>query len=168
MPIDEDPAQPPEAPDIHRSLQLHPAQWIGISMLLLIPLLALFGLFGETHQIVRAETAELSAVAEYPSRYRYRMLNSIWLDVTNTTATVLDTVTVALDTAYASRFSNVVAIPEFEHPYTIELTDLEPGDTRRVRVELEGEHYGRHSGELRISAAGADTARLPLSTFVFP
>lgn len=40
--------QPPEVPDIKRRIQLHPWQWIGIPLFLLIPILALFGVFGET------------------------------------------------------------------------------------------------------------------------
>jgi hypothetical protein len=134
----------------------------------MIPVLALLGFFGESWATGEDRTAEISVETRYPSRYRYKTLNSVRLDVTNTSNGILDTVSVEVDTAYLSRFSTVVAIPAFEYPYLIELTDLGPGETRRVRVELQGEQYGRHRGEIRVSASGADTARVRLSTFIFP
>lgn len=160
--------QPPSAPDIHRRFNLNRWQWLGVMLLLLIPLLALFGLFGESWGTDRDQTAELSVEIRYPTRYRYKMGKSIQLDVTNRTNALLDTVNVEIDTAYLSEFSSVVAIPAFEHPYVVELTALEAGETRPVRVEIQGENYGRHNGEIRVSAGGADTARLHLSTFIFP
>ncbi len=95
------------------------------------------------------------------------MVNELRVGVTNTTARVLDSVTVDVDTAYASRFSSALAIPAFEHPYRVQLSGVQPGETRLVQVELEGDAYGRHSGEVRVSA-GSDTARVRLHTFISP
>lgn len=168
MPTPEHEPQPPHAPDVSRHVHLHPWQWVGVPLLLLIPLLALLGVFGESRATVRAETAQIALELQYATRYRYKTINSLSLDVTNRTGAWLDTVTVEIDTAYVSRFSNVAAIPSFTGAYTIELTAVEPQETRSVRVELQGEHYGRHRGELRATASGADTARLQMSTFIFP
>ena len=168
MSTEEEEPQPPGAPEIDRKLRVNTWQWIGVPLLLLIPLLGLVGVFGETRDTARVRTAELSVEVEYPTRNRYRMQDDLRLDLTNTAAGPLDTVVVEVDTAYASRFSSVVAIPAFERPYVIELTDLEPGETRRVRVQMQGERYGQHGGELRVSAGGADTARVVLRTFIFP
>lgn len=164
---DED-LQPPAAPDLPRRLRLYTSQWIGMPLLLLIPVLALFGVFGESRHVVTARTGELAVEAEYPARNRYGMLADLRLAVTNTTAAALDTVTVVLDSAYATRFSSLTAIPDFERAYVIELTDLQPAETRRVRIELEGNEYGLHRGELRVGVRGAGTARLGLDTFIFP
>jgi len=168
MPSRPDSPRPPEPPEIEPEFRLLPGQWVGICLLLAIPLLALAGVFGESRETGRARTAELAIQVSHPDRFRFKMLSGLRVDVTNTTAAVLDTVTIDIDTAYLGRFSTVAAIPAFERPYTIRLIDLEPGETRRVQVEIQGEHYGRHHGEIRIGAAGADTARLPVRTFVFP
>lgn len=160
--------QPPKAPEIDRRFHLRRWQWIGIPLLLLVPVLAVIGFFGETRATAHARTSELAIQVEYPTRYRYKMINSLRLNVTNTSPGQLDTVTGLLDTSYPARFSTVVAIPPFEHPYSIPIVGLKPDEVRRVRVELQGEHYGRHTGELRITAGGADTAVIKLSTFIFP
>jgi hypothetical protein len=90
------------------------------------------------------------------------------LTVRNAGVRMLDTVTVELDTSYASRFSRVEAIPGFVRAYAIELIDIAPGETRRSLIELEGRSYGRHSGELRVTAGGPDTVRLRLGAFIYP
>jgi hypothetical protein len=161
-------SSPPAPPGIGRQIRLTPWQRFAVPVLLGIPILALLGVFGESWDTASQATSNLELRLEYPTRYRYKMLNSLNLDVSNTSAGPIDTITVALDTAYASRFSTVVGIPTFEFPYTLELTDLPPGETRRVTIELQGERYGRHSGDLLVTSTAADTARLPVSTFIFP
>ncbi len=168
MSMDDEASQPPEAPEIERRFKLHRAQLIGVPILLLLPVLALVGVFGEARQTLSTGTSEISATVEYTTRHRHSMLNRLLLDVSNTTAATLDTVTVEIDTTYVSRSSDVTAIPSFEYPYTIQLTDLHPGETRKVHVEYHSHRYGPLSGELRVSSGGADTARLALSTFIFP
>ena len=168
MTTSDDVPEPPPPPDIDRKFQLHRGQWIGIVLLLLIPVLAMFGLFGYTWHTVEGDTDALSVEMRYPGRYRYRVLGSMEMQVTNRTNTAIDTVTIDVDTAYLARFSKVIAIPDFKHAYLIELTDLEPGESRHVSVEIRAERPGLHRGEVRVSASPADVARLPLSTFIFP
>ncbi len=168
MARDEDVEQPPPAPEIDRRFRLHGVQWVGIPILLLIPVLALFGVFGERWQSVSGETTELSVALDYPSSYRYHIINSLRMEVTNRTEALLDTVTIDLDTSYIEHFSNVSGVPPLDHAYALKLLALEPGETRRVRVELRGERYGRHEGVIRVTGTGADTVRLPVSTFIFP
>src|SRR5687767_10667054 len=124
--------QPPEIPEFRRAIHLSSWQRIGIPILILVPLLALFGVFGQTAEIAEAETESFSVRMEYPSRSRYEMLSSMHLDIVNTGTGTIDTVTVSLDTAYAARFSSVGAIPDFERAYEVEVTDVAPGETRRV------------------------------------
>lgn len=168
MSTSDDVPQPPPAPDIHRRFQLHRGQWVGIGLLLLIPLLAMAGLFGYTWHTVEDDTDSLAVELRYPARYRYRVLGSMEMQVTNTSNAAIDTVTIDVDTAYLARFSKVIAIPDFKHAYLIELTDLGPGESRHVSVEIRAERPGRHSGEVRVSASAEEVARLPLTTFIFP
>lgn len=158
-----DPPGPPEAP---RHVRLYRFQWIGLPLLAIVPILALAGAFGESWRVEEATSASLDATVHYPSRYRYKQLNSIEVWVTNRGAAAVDTLTVALDSALANRFSTVRAIPSFREPWEVELTDVLPGETRLVVIELQGERYGRHVGDLELM--GLDTVAVPLSIRIFP
>ena len=158
--------QPPSKP---RHLTFHRFQWIALPLMLLIPVLALLGVFGESSDQVRDETGELSLYVDYPTRYRYKQINTVEVFVRNRTPETIDTVLVALDASYAERFSTLMFIPAATEPFEVELLDVAPQETRRVWVEIQGEHYGRHRGDLKAYRPGAvDTARVSLSTFIFP
>jgi hypothetical protein len=158
---------PPGPPEIRRRLALYRFQLIGLPFLLAIPLLALLGVFGERWQNVSGEGGALEASARYPAVFRYKMIDAIELHVRNRGHAVLDTITISLDSAYAGRFSTVTAIPPFNGPFELELTRVEPGASRRVRIEIQAERYWSHSGYLTVAAAG-DTIRMPLTTMVYP
>lgn len=158
---------PPDPPEIRRRLSLYRFQLLGMPFLLAIPLLALAGVFGEGRRTVSDAQGALTVSVRYPSIFRYKMIDAIELHVRNRGATRLDTVTVALDTAYAGRFSTVTAVPPFTSPFAIDLPHLEPGESRRVRVEMQAEQYWSHSGSLVI-AAGPDTIAVALTTLVYP
>lgn len=161
-------ARPPPAPSIERRLRLHPAQWIGVPLLLLVPLLAVLGLFGEARETLDAHAAAISVEANHPTRSRHGLPGHLWLEVRNDSPGVIDTVTVELDPAYAAGFSKLEASPAFERPYLIRLVEVNPGESRRVRLEFEQERYGWRRGELRVRSSGGDTARIRLRTFIFP
>lgn len=158
---------PPDPPEIPRRLSLYRFQMFGLPFLVAIPLLALFGVFGERRSGLEGERGALEVSGQYPTAFRYKMLESIDLHVRNRGAAPIDTITVALDSAYASRFSTITAVPGFTGPFEIDLPAVAPGDSRFVRIEIQAERYWSHKGSLTISA-GADTIRLPLSTFVYP
>jgi hypothetical protein len=158
---------PPEPPEIRRSLSLYRFQLIGLPFLLAIPLLALFGVFGERWQDVRSSQGVLEVSGRYPAVFRYKMIDAIELHVRNRGDAVIDTITVALDTAYAARFSTITAVPPFTGPFELDLTAVEPGASRRVRIEIQAERYWSHSGHVTV-AAGSDTIRIPLTTVVYP
>lgn len=159
-------ADPPEPPEVERRVRLLPMQWVGIPLLLVPVLLAAFGVFGESWDTATASSATISVDVRWPTRFRYKQLNEVHVWVENRTGGVLDTVTVALDTAYASRFSTVTAIPDFDDAYSLSLVALRPGERRLAVIELQAERYGRHEGRLDVVAG--DTARLRLHTIVFP
>ncbi|HEX2167380.1 MAG TPA: hypothetical protein VHG09_09145, partial [Longimicrobiales bacterium] len=50
---------PPGPPEIERKLSMYRFQLIGLPFLLAIPLLALFGVFGESRSDLRAESGSL-------------------------------------------------------------------------------------------------------------
>ena len=158
---------PPGPPHARRRPALYRFQLLGLPFLLAIPLLALFGVFGERWSVVNAQSGALEISVRYPAVFRYKMLDAIELHVRNRGATAIDTLTVTLDTAYAGRFSTVTAVPPFTGPFEVRLTDIAAQQSRRVDIELQAERYWSHSGRLTV-AAGADTLRVPLTTMVYP
>lgn len=115
-----------------------------------------------------AASTELDVRIDYATRYRYKMYNEMQVFVRNTSAQPIDTVTVAFDSAYISRFSDLAFIPSANQAFEVDLTDVQPGEVRQVWVELQGEYYGRHSGEVTATSGGPDTARARVSTIIFP
>ncbi|MGH7480624.1 MAG: hypothetical protein ACRELV_00585 [Longimicrobiales bacterium] len=158
--------EPPPPPDVERRLRLHRHQWIGVPLLALLPILAVAGVFGESWRVEQRANEQLELTLRYPTRYRYKQLNSIELWIRNRSPATIDTVSVAVDTAFGNRFSTVRSIPGFDSPYELSLTRLEPGESRMVVIEIQGEHYGRHSGRLEVHAA--DTLGVTMTTFIFP
>lgn len=157
---------PPPPPDAPRHVRFYRYQWAGLFLVAAFPVLALAGVFGETWRVEERSGAALDVTVRYPDRYRYKQLNSLEVWVTNTSRVPVDTVTVAVDTALANRFSTVRALPPFAAPYRTGLADLAPDETRLVLVELQGEQYGRHDGAVEVM--GPDTLRVPLSIRIFP
>jgi hypothetical protein len=152
---------------MRRRSALYRFQLLGLPFLVAIPVLALFGVFGERWNSVRAESGALAISVRYPAAFRYKMIDAIELHVSNRGAAVIDTVNVALDTAYAGRFSTVTAIPPFNGPFEVDLPALAARESRRVRIEIQAERYWSHTGELTV-ASRTDTIRIPLRTVVYP
>ncbi|HEX6133313.1 MAG TPA: hypothetical protein VFZ24_05105 [Longimicrobiales bacterium] len=158
---------PPGAPRTRRHVSLFGFQWVGVAVLAAFPVLALLGVFGERWATVESTGGPLHVNVRYPTVFRYKMLNAIDLDVRNTGTAVIDTITVALDTVYASRFSTITAVPPFSGPYEVELPAVQPRETRRVRIEIQAERYWVHAGTLTV-ATRTDTVRVPLRTTIYP
>lgn len=163
----EDLERPSPPPDMRRRFRLHRYQVIGIPVVFLLPVvLALAGAFGEAWRTERVQMRDVTVTVRYPTRFRYKQLNAMEVWVANLSAASIDTVTVAIDTAYANRFSTVTSIPAFTQPYALVLTDMAPGERRLALVELQGERYGEHAGEVQVIAG--DTARVRVRTLIFP
>jgi hypothetical protein len=161
------PERPAEPPSLRPSVVLTAKQWIGLPFIMAIPLLAALGTFGESTSTATIHSASLSVSVSYPARFRYRQIQALRVRVRNTSPAVLDTVLVSFDTAYVTRFSSVRFDPAPTSAYVISVVHLMPGAEQLVSVELWGEEYGRHHGIIAASAR-ADTARVPIATFVFP
>ena len=163
-PLADHPQSPPRTA---RRLSFTRKQLIGLPLLLTVPILTLLGVFGERSTRVSARSKALTIAAQYPERFRYRQVQSLQVSVTNITSRVLDTVHVSLDTAYISRFSSVRIEPAPHDAFAIDLRAVKPGESRLISAELWGERYGRHRGCI-LASTGSDTARLEVSTLVFP
>jgi hypothetical protein len=160
-------AAPERAPQIDAKIELSWKQRLGFPILLAIPILALFGIFGETEARTHLTTGPLDVRVTYPTRFRYRQVHALRVTVRNVSANVLDTVSVAFDTAYISRFSGVRFDPATRVAYTVDLTNVKPSESRLVSVELWGQDYGNHRGSV-VARSGSDSAIAHLKTLVFP
>jgi hypothetical protein len=158
---------PPPAPSINPKIQLTLKQRIGLPILLAVPILALFGIFGETEAHAHTTSGSIDLEVSYPARFRYRQVQSLRVSVRNLSSGVADTITVSFDTAYVSRFSSVRFEPATKSAYTVDLTDVKPSESRLVSVELWGQDYGYHRGTV-VARHGSDSAKVHLRTLVFP
>jgi len=158
---------PPQPPSIRRRLSLTRKQWIGLPLIIAVPVLTLLGVFGERRARAHVVTPALEVTVAYPDRFRYRQVQSLEVTVRNRTARRLDTVHVSLDTAYISRFSSVRIDPPVHEAFIVDLANLAPNESRLVAAEFWGEQYGRHRGRIRVWAGG-DTAVVAIQTMVFP
>lgn len=164
--------QPPQPPSFRRKLELHREQLIGIPLLMVLPILGMLGVFGETFTQDHAENAQLALEIDYPARERYKMIGNLNVTVTNLTEQAPVTVTVTFDRSYIGGFSTVTFTPSAaritDDVYVVELTELEAGATQRIEVELQGEKYWRHEGKVTAALPAGEPVQLSVSTIVFP
>jgi hypothetical protein len=168
MPPARDTPRPPPPPQIDRRVRLYRWQWVGLPLLLLVPVLALFGVFGNTRAAVANAGGPLAIDVEYPTRFRFSETQDMYVRVANRSAIPLDTVTVAFDTGYMSGFAAPTFRPDIARAYEVELTHLKPGETRLITVELKGKEYWSREGRIAAWHTGPDTVSVAVSTLIFP
>jgi hypothetical protein len=159
--------EPPELPEIERRLRFGALQLAGLALIVLIPVLAAFEVFGQGTARAAGRGAVLSISAEYPARIRHGTPEEITVLATNRGPSRLDTVTVRFDSSYVSRFTDPQFVPATSDAYEVDLVDVAPGETRVIRLGMRANEYGRHRGAIAV-LHGADTARAKVSTIVFP
>lgn len=166
---EKDGPEPPQPPAVGRGFRAVPSQIAGVLLFLTVVLLAAFGTFGESRRTVEQSSPRLAVHVEYPERYRYKQTNRLVALITNRSSTPFDTLRLSLDTVYMRGFSNVSALPAASAPWEIELPDVQPGETRRVEIEMQAERYWRHSGALTVAGTGpGDSVRVEIATFTWP
>lgn len=164
--------EPPQPPSIKREFKLNPIQIIGIPLMMLVPILALLGAFGESDHAVTASNPGLEMHIEYPTRFRYKMTDSVTLSLSNTSSEPFSRVEIAFDRNYVEGFSTVSFTPSVKHvtdtAYVVELSDLQPAETRVISVSIQAENYGRHSGSITATPDAGQPLRVSIATFTFP
>jgi hypothetical protein len=158
---------PPPAPSFDPKIELSWKQRIGFPILIAIPILALFGIFGESRGKAHAASGSIDIAVSYPTRFRYRQVQSLRATVRNLSQVAADTIRVSFDTAYVSRFSSVRFDPAAKTAYSVDLIDVKPSESRLVSLELWGQDYGNHRGTIT-ARRGSDSAIVRLHTLVFP
>ena len=161
------PAEPPELPPLRRRLKFNPWQILGLSVLVLIPVLALFKLFGQGEASASGHSSALQLTVEYPPRLRHGTAEVVVTEVRNNSAAAMDTLTVIFDSSYVSKVAEPRFTPPVTRAFELDLLDVQPGESRRIELAFYAEDYWSHSGNISAVHRG-DTARVTVQTFVFP
>jgi hypothetical protein len=165
------PAQPPQPPPFDRRIQIPTLQKLGISFLLLLPVLALLGVFGDAVSSQRAANEQLVLEVTAPERTRYNLFTQVNVEVTNLAAQPV-TLTVEFDHSYIDKFSGHVFLPEVQNvtpdAYQVEVPNVPPGERRIITVGMRAEHSWRHMGLVTVTPEAGSPVSIPLRTWVFP
>jgi len=163
---------PPKAPEFNPRLKQYTYQWIGIPILFLIPILALLNVFGVSTDTERTSSEIVDVTVHYPTRFRYKQINTIDAAITNTSDSTLASILVQFERPYIDRFSDVSFTPDVqtitEQYYEVELTDIPSGETRHINVIIQAEDYGRHSGVITITPSTGKALSVNLRTLSWP
>lgn len=157
----------PHAPTDTPSVRLTRKQKLGLPLLALVPLLALFGVFGDSQKTIVIASPSLGITINYPERMRYRQSERLDISVVNRGSHVLDTVLLSVDTSYLSRFIDVRGNSSPTKDFSVPLLAMRPGEARLVTIELTGDRYWRHPATVS-ATSGLERTTVAFSTFVFP
>ena len=157
----------PQPPRVPPRLRMHRAELVGMSVVALVPLLAIAGAFGPRVGNDGARAGALALEVRYPTLVRRGMTETLEARVTNRSAAPLSRLTLTLDAAYVGAFSGVAFRPDVERAHTVALAGVQPGETRLVAVELAPAAFGRHRGHVA-AVAGRDSAVVALTTVILP
>lgn len=161
------PIEPPELPPLRRKLKFSPGQILGLGLLVLIPVLALFKLFGQGEAFASGRSSTLALTVEYPPRLRHGTAEVVVTEVRNTTAALMDTITVIFDSSYVSKVAEPRFTPPVTRAFELDLANVRPGESRRIELAFHAEDYWSHSGVI-LAVHRGDTARVRVQTFVLP
>ena len=160
-------AEPAELPKLHRRLKFGVAQLLGLAVLVLIPVLALFQVFGQGEAHVSARSVGLNLALEYPPRLRHGTVDVLVAEIQNSSGALMDTVTVVFDSTYVSKMAEPRFTPPVTRAFELDLLNVQPGESRRIELTFHADEYWSHSGYVLASHRG-DTARVKVQTFVLP
>ena len=164
--------EPPQAPDIPRQWKFYTYQYIAIPLLLLIPVLALLGVLGETSTTVEAANEGLVLRVHYSDRAHYEAYNHIQVTVRNDLASDITGAAVEFDRVLLDQFSQLSINPSLteitDTVYRVELNEIEAGGERVITVDYQPDTNGAHESWVRVVADGITPVQAELSMFVFP
>lgn len=166
-----DPPRPPQPPSTVRRATLHRMQAIGVPLLVLIPVLALFGVFGTSSGFQRAQDDDLAVTVAYPERFRYKTVQPLTIEVRNGGDARLVGARVSIDAEYLDHFSTSALTPPpisvTDDRYVFALGDIAPGEALVVTGRVQADDYWGVQGRVAVVTDGA-AVEVNLATWVFP
>lgn len=164
-------SKPPQPPKVDHKVKFYTYQIIGGVIIALIPLLALFGVFGSLQGKEKASSDSLSIEVTYPKRFRYKTIDPFDITVRNNSQDLRSAV-ILIDKKYLSKFSNVTFTPSPERitdtEYVFDLGVIQPGNTRVISGKVQSERYGRFTGTIRARTSATTVAEITVQTISFP
>jgi hypothetical protein len=161
--------RPTPGPPLPRRVRLTRAQWIGIPLMLAIPLTALTGALGDWKATAHADGAAIRLEVEHPTVQRVGQRRDLTIVVENVSTTTVDSVLVEIDPEYLAGFGEIHLLPPPDHAFRLLIPRLRPGERSPVRAELVAARPWTSRGEVTVSAAGAgEPVVVPIRTFVLP
>jgi hypothetical protein len=164
--------EPPKEPAILRKLHLYVFQYIGIPLILLIPILALSGVFNQQFAQLQQENDALALSIHYPNRSRYEVLSNVTINIENKTEETIPLVLLSISKSYLKEFFVIDILPLVsqitEENYEVELEEIASEESRLVTIDLEGDIYGEHTATVSLASEGIEPLSLTIKTFVFP
>ena len=166
--------EPEPPPEFKRQILFGRGQAIGLFVLLLIPVLAVLRVLGDSKATLEARVDGLVLNAEVAKCTRYG--NPAQLKITVAAPADAQRVEVEVTTDYLERFSDIHA-----EPASVRMTDRSTvfareltqdgdahGGTALVVLDLTPERYGWARGKVRVSTETGGSAELEIKTFIFP
>jgi hypothetical protein len=163
--------KPPQPPEIPRRIHLYPYQWVGFLCLFLIPVLALFGVFGETRDVAQIQANGIELTVMYTNRVHFHAQSTTRILVRNTQTEVMPAIQVAIDRSLLDNYAELTFMPGVAEitasEFVIQLTGIPPGETRVILLNSRGKIPGFHQGMVTASA-GEEQITVKLEVFIFP
>ncbi|HEY0868562.1 MAG TPA: hypothetical protein VGE01_14355 [Fimbriimonas sp.] len=166
------PPAPPSAPKMARDLRFYRLQAIGVPLLALLPILALFGFFDTKNGEASASEGGVDLQVSYPSRFRFRTAKPFTATVRNDTGHELTMIQVKLEKAYVERFKNPEFVPEpseaDDRSLVFEMKNVGAGESRRVFATFEADEAGPIGGSVRTATELGSGPSVGFRTFALP
>lgn len=163
---------PPEPPEIERRVLLSLKQICSILFILLIPLLALIGVFGPESKQLSIDGVNVNMQIEYPAMTRNGLPTKFQISLLNKSAQDLTMLRAIIDRSYLKNFNGVRSTPEIKEinndNYVITFPNIPAGETRRLLIDLQPQRIGRHKGTIIISDGESDIIDLSMHTVILP
>lgn len=143
----------------------------------ILPVLSMFGLFGLDTATVSTSSEFVELTVEYSPTNRFKVRRPVRVELTNVGQTALASVQVGFSAPYLFAFSDVALNPGPVHidgdSYYFEMSDIAPGETRRIATEMQAQRYWLHRGGVSwsvVDGAGAtvDSGGVEFATMVWP
>lgn len=162
----------PQPPEVKKRLRFTRSQMIGMPILFLTSLLALFGVFDHASTQQVRSTEALQVTVEYPTRFNYNQSDRIEIHMRNLSAASIPTMTVGVDAAYLRAFSDLQftpAVAEVQDDwFRVHFNEVGPGERYRLLIEFRSQRIGPSTGRIRIEPDGAEAVEVEVSTLILP
>ena len=168
---DGDPPSPPPPPAQPKIWRFYRHQLVGVPLLLLVTVLAMAGVFGDTESTTTETRGDVEVRLVVADRFRFKMIGPLTVTVFNQGAEPIENTAVRISTDYLANFSNVSLSPAVtritDEWHEISLGALAPGESAVVTGEIQAESFGLHRGLIEVQADDR-VVELEAATWAFP